>query len=241
VAKFPALPLWTDAYLGDTITLTTIEHGCYLLLLMTAWRTATCDLPDDDKFLARSCRMTIKQWLRVKQSLLKPPYWHLKSGRWFNKRLLDERDAVRQLIAQRSNAGKSSAMKRLNRDSTSVERADNERSTPTPTPTPTPIPLKENNPPMSPLEEPARAASPQDYFFRGKVFRVSVHDAQRWKEVYNLVPDLRAELEAADAYYADNPPKNGKWFFAVSNWLKRVHVAAQQKQEDERRAKRTWN
>jgi hypothetical protein len=185
--------------------------------------------------------MTIKQWLRVKHSLLKPPYWHLKNGRWSNKRLLDERDAVRQLTTQRSNAGKASALKRLNRDSTSVERADNERSTPTPTPISTPIPVKENNPPIVPPLEPARAASPQDYFFRGKVFRVSVQDAARWRESYPLVPDLRAELEAADAYYADNPPKNGKWFFAVSNWLKRVHVAAQEKREEERRAKNSWN
>jgi hypothetical protein len=42
MAEFPALPLWTDAYLGDTRHLSQSEHGAYLLLLITAWRTPNC-------------------------------------------------------------------------------------------------------------------------------------------------------------------------------------------------------
>jgi uncharacterized protein YdaU (DUF1376 family) len=64
MAEFPAFPLWTDAYLGDTIHLTTIEHGAYLLLLMAMWRNDG-KLPDDDRMLARYARMTQGQWGRV--------------------------------------------------------------------------------------------------------------------------------------------------------------------------------
>lgn len=32
MAEFPALPLWTDAYIGDTAHLTNEEHGVYLRL-----------------------------------------------------------------------------------------------------------------------------------------------------------------------------------------------------------------
>lgn len=127
MAEFPALPLWTDAYLGDTTHLTTIEHGAYLLLLFTAWRTPTYDLPNDDRLLARFCRLTDGQWQRIKPTVM--AYWRLKNGRWSNGRLLDERDAVRRKVAQRSDAGKASALKRLNRSPTADEREANETST----------------------------------------------------------------------------------------------------------------
>lgn len=128
MAEFPAFPLWTDAYLGDTTHLTTIEHGAYLLLLFAAWRSPTYDLPDDDRLLARFCRMTPGQWARIRDTIM--AYWKMnEQGRWFNGRLLDERDAVRRKIAQRSDAGKASALKRLNRDATPVQRSGNGAST----------------------------------------------------------------------------------------------------------------
>jgi hypothetical protein len=51
LAEFPALPLFTDAYLGDTTHLSTFEHGAYLLLLIVSWRTPGCCVADDDALL----------------------------------------------------------------------------------------------------------------------------------------------------------------------------------------------
>lgn len=119
MAEFPALPLWTDAYLGDTTHLTTIEHGAYLLLLMTAWRTRDCSLPDDDRLLARYARCTAGQWKRLRPVL--EPFFVSENGQWRQSRLTDEAVAVRQHRELQSQKGKSSALKRKGRHSTGVK------------------------------------------------------------------------------------------------------------------------
>lgn len=104
MAEFPALPLWTDAYLGDTTHLTTIEHGAYLLLLMTAWRTRDCALPDDDKLLARYARCGSTQWKRLRPILA--PFFRIENGSWVQARLSDERNAVQRFRENQSEKGK---------------------------------------------------------------------------------------------------------------------------------------
>lgn len=149
MAEFPALPLFTDAYLGDTTHLSTFEHGAYLLLLIVSWRSSGCCLPDDDMLLARFTRMTRDKWRKVRPVL--EPFFTVRDGFWHQARLQDELQHLRSQRAQQSKAGKASAaaksLKRANRDSTGVDaplqRNGNGGSTPTPTPT---IPLdKESN------------------------------------------------------------------------------------------------
>src|SRR4051812_4692086 len=95
MAEFPALPLFTDAYLGDTTHLTTIEHGAYLLLLMTAWRSRDCRLPNDDRMLARYTKLTPAQWQRVKPII--EPFFVVTDDGWTQRRLTDEANHVRQV------------------------------------------------------------------------------------------------------------------------------------------------
>jgi len=68
MAEFPALPLWTDAYIADTQHLTNEEHGVYLRLLMFAWRSPDNSLPDDPMRLATMVGMTMFKWRRVDDS-----------------------------------------------------------------------------------------------------------------------------------------------------------------------------
>ena len=65
----PFMPLYVGDYLGDTSHLTTTEHGAYLLLLMTMWRSAG-KLPNDPQKLARFCRCTRGQWERMSHTVL---------------------------------------------------------------------------------------------------------------------------------------------------------------------------
>lgn len=60
MAEFPAMPLWTDAYLADCGHLSDAEHGRYLMLLMHLWRAPSQRLPNDDAWLARRFRRSVE-------------------------------------------------------------------------------------------------------------------------------------------------------------------------------------
>lgn len=135
MAEYPALMLWTDAYLADTTDLSAEEHGAYLLLLMAAWRTPDCSLPDDDERLSRMSRVGIKKWRNLRPIMLK--FWTVSDGRWTQKRLLKERARSDMLRSRNAEAGKASALKRKETGSTSV-------STKIQPPLPIPIPSKES-------------------------------------------------------------------------------------------------
>lgn len=103
MAEFPFLPLATDAYLSDTRHLTTVEHGAYLLLLITAWRRADCRLPNDDTFLAKSAGLNRRAWGDIRDTIM--AFWHIDDdGFWTQKRLVQERIRVAARVKQRTDA-----------------------------------------------------------------------------------------------------------------------------------------
>lgn len=134
MADFPALPLWTDAYLSDTRHLSTVEHGAYLLLLMEAWRRPSCSLPDDDKMLCRLVGLPLDEWLSIKEMVLS--FWVKSRNEWVQKRLKKER----QYLVDKSSLQRRRVLGRWNKtendDTKNVPKANRE-NTPTPTPTPT--------------------------------------------------------------------------------------------------------
>lgn len=107
MAEYPAIPLWTDAYLADTVHLSLEEHGAYLKLLMVAWRTGECRLPDNDRRLATMLGIPLARWQKKLRPALEP-FWTVADGWWTQKRLQKEREFVanqsekqRQRILQR--------------------------------------------------------------------------------------------------------------------------------------------
>jgi len=77
------------------------------------------------------------------------------------------------------------------------------------------------------------------YAFEGRVVKLKQPDLDRWRTLFHKIPDIIASLEAADSYYSERPPKDGKWFFPVSRWLEKEHqqiVATEQQAERERRS-----
>lgn len=142
MAEFPALQLWTDAYLGDTTHLTTLEHGAYLLLLIAMWRTKEKRLINNDERLARYAKLTNGQWQRIKPTIME---FFRCDGEWLTQgRLTDEANLVRRHSRKQSDRAKA----RWRKDKTNghaaalpdVCRID------APTPTPTPISSKDDIP-----------------------------------------------------------------------------------------------
>lgn len=83
MAKFHYMPLVINDYIADTTHLTTQEHGAYLLLLMAAWRTPDCNLPNDDKKLARYAGLRMNHWLRIKDTIME--FWTIDGDKIFQK------------------------------------------------------------------------------------------------------------------------------------------------------------
>jgi uncharacterized protein YdaU (DUF1376 family) len=122
MAEFPAMPLWTDAYIGDTLHLTLEQHGAYLKLLMIAWRTPDCSIPDDDALIARMLSVTPARWAKLRPVVLS--FWRLEGGRFTQKKLTEGREKLAKNKEQKSSAGKrsvaSKALKLQDRTSTAV-------------------------------------------------------------------------------------------------------------------------
>lgn len=98
----PAIPLFGDAYIADTRHLSLEEHGAYLQLLMIAWRTDDCSLPDDDKRLAQMLGITVSRWGKIKPTVM--AFWEREGDRWTQKRLQKERAFVNKKREQNAEA-----------------------------------------------------------------------------------------------------------------------------------------
>lgn len=102
MAQFPFMPLYTDTFLADTGHLNATETGAYLTLLMVAWRSPGCRLPDDDQKLARWARVDPRTWGRIKPRIM--DFWTLADGFWTQGRLALEADKASKMAeAKRSN------------------------------------------------------------------------------------------------------------------------------------------
>lgn len=128
MAQFPYIPFYTADFISDTIQFSSAQTGAHIMLLLAAWRSPDCKLPDDDKQLARIARMDSRTW-RLNKKIIMGLWKKDDQQKWYQGRLLDERKNVVQLRSKNVRAGTSSALKRKERHSTSVENKFNQNST----------------------------------------------------------------------------------------------------------------
>lgn len=87
-------------------------------------------------------------------------------------------------------------------------------------------------------EEVGGAGAPP-YAFVGKIIKLKSQQFDQWRQSYRNI-DLVASLQAADDYYFEHPPPDGKWFFPVSNWLRRDNTDTAAKKKEATRGDDWW-
>ncbi len=102
----PFMQLYVADYLGDTRHLTTEQHGAYLLLLMTMWRSEGV-LSDNPVKLARIAGLTPSRWLKICAEVLE--FFTPCQGGFTQKRLSAELSIAEEKSQKRSESGKAGA------------------------------------------------------------------------------------------------------------------------------------
>ncbi len=95
------MPLYIGDYLGDTMHLTTQQHGAYMLLLMHYWRAGP--LPDDDQALSGIARLDRATWKRAVAPVIRP-FFRAAGGLLHQKRMDTERAGAQAIIEKRRKA-----------------------------------------------------------------------------------------------------------------------------------------
>lgn len=213
MAQFPSLPLWTDAYLADTMQLDCMESGAYLHLLIAAWRSPDCTLPKDDKRLSRMAKCTPRQWSKIKAVVL--AFWTETETGLVQKRLLDEHNFVTANSKQQAHKAKSRWLKTKETvDATaSPGHMPDECRTDAPTPTPTPIEdTIVSSPPVSPPKEKPPKVEPKDWLPSQVAYERGRCEGYTVEEVDYIAEGFRD-------YAIDNPKKYKSLDRAFANWL----------------------
>lgn len=97
------MQLYVADYLGDTRHLTTEQHGAYLLLLMTMWRSDGV-LSDNPAKLARIAGLTVARWNKISDDIL--AFFTPCEGGITQARLVAELTIADEKSEKRSQAGK---------------------------------------------------------------------------------------------------------------------------------------
>ena len=95
----PWMPFYPGDYLADTVHLSTLEHGAYLMLIIYYWRHG--GLPVDDAKLARIVRLPLDQWMDIRPTLAE-----LFQPDWRHKRVDAELATTAEKYQRRAAAGR---------------------------------------------------------------------------------------------------------------------------------------
>lgn len=136
------MPFYVGDYLGDTMELTTEQHGAYLLLLLAAWKKGAY-LTNNDEALASICKCDKKAWARVSFAVL-PYFTETEDGtQIYQARQLEEYQAAsKNNETQRVNGNKGGRPRKIKPNETQQKPMGFDLDNPTETPSHSPSELK---------------------------------------------------------------------------------------------------
>lgn len=130
------MAFYVGDYLADTLTLTTRQHGAYLLLILACWKGGGF-VSSDDETLAAITKLSVKDWQHDKPKLA--PYFEVSLDRWTHNRVQRELQEAVRLTQERSKAGGKGAANRWRGHSNrTAEPLANTQQTDAPSQSPSP-------------------------------------------------------------------------------------------------------
>lgn len=109
-------PISISAYIADTTALSTIQHGAYLLLLMTM-RRAGGWVQDDDRKLANIVKMSVTKWRQIAPDIRE--LLVAEGGKLSQKRIISDIEKLKALSAKNAENGKSGGIAKSLKNKTS--------------------------------------------------------------------------------------------------------------------------
>lgn len=88
------MPWWIADYFRDTMSLTTLQHGAYMLLLAAYWVNAG-PISADDEELAATVRLPLAEWRKMRPKLER--FFETRDGLWHQRRADIELQKARDL------------------------------------------------------------------------------------------------------------------------------------------------
>lgn len=215
MAEFPALPIWTDAYMLDCGHLSDAEHGRYFLLLMLIWRSPGCRIPADPKWIARKLKRTPEEYENQIMPLIAE--FCYTTGNWVEQKRLREE----YLYLQKQSKKQSDIAKlRWNKDKDvshgNARPMPDRCQTDAPTPTPTPIEERKKEPSVLSLERKLMSDFPQNLYLDEATQRVA--------DSLDLTDnEITYEIEAMRDWAANAGSKGRKkdWQAFARGWFRR--------------------
>jgi len=115
MGAIPYMPLYISDYLADAAHLSTLEHGAYMLLIMTYWQRGKA-LPASDDRLANIARLSVADWLTIRPVI--EEFFECDGASWTHGRIERELAVFRDKSDKARAAGRASAQRRSNGRST---------------------------------------------------------------------------------------------------------------------------
>jgi uncharacterized protein YdaU (DUF1376 family) len=103
------MPLYISDYLSDTMHLNTEQHGAYLLLIMSAWKSDG-RLPNDALQLQSISRLTPQKWKAFEEIL--SSFFFVTQEFWIHNRVRNELLKAKKNTEERAEAGAKGAAAR---------------------------------------------------------------------------------------------------------------------------------
>jgi uncharacterized protein YdaU (DUF1376 family) len=228
MASFPSMPLWTDAYLSDTGHLSFEEHGVYMMLLMTIWRSPNCRIPNEMNWIQRRLRASQTEMEMVVEPIIKE--FFDTTGNWiFQKRLKQEYD----FVSARSKTQSDRAKLRWQKEKEVCQRNATPGNAPTPTPTPSSIVVDTDvstTPPNEDLGK--REPSPDDLFeswYKMYPRKVGVGGARKAFKSALKKADYETLCRGRDAFIEEAAGKDKSFIPYAATWLNQERWTDDQK------------